>query len=130
LPDIPPQTVPVNAQGLEPRGRGAAFYRKAKAAYQFNADEVELLLESARQLDLVERLHGIVSADGPMLGDRLHPAATELRQARDLLRKLLCQLAMPDEDAAAGKSTSARSHKARRAAETRWNLYGRHSDAR
>lgn len=130
MPDIPPQTVPVNAQGLEPRGRGAAFSRKAKAAYQFNADELEILLEAARQLDLVERLHAIVSADGPMLGDRLHPAVTELRQARDLLRKLLGQLAIPDADADADKSTSARSHKARHAAEVRWSLQARHSDAR
>ena len=120
----------MNNHGLEPRGRGAAFYRKAQAAYQFNADEAELLLEAARQLDMVERLHAIVSADGPMLGERLHPAVTELRQARDLLRKLLGQLAMPDEDADAGKSTSARSHKARHAAEVRWSLHGRHSDAR
>jgi hypothetical protein len=129
LPEISAQA-PVNNHGLEPRGRGAAFYRKAQAAYQFNADEAELLLEAARQLDMVERLHAIVSADGPMLGERLHPAVTELRQARDLLRKLLGQLAMPDEDADAGKSTSARSHKARHAAEVRWSLHGRHSDAR
>ena len=115
----------MNKQGLEPRGRGGAFYRKAQAAYQFNADEAELLLEAARQLDLVERLHTIVSADGPMLGDRLHPAVMELRQARDLLRKLLNQLAMPDEDADADQSQSARSVKARRAAETRWSLQKR-----
>ena len=115
----------MNAQGLEPRGRGATFYRTALKRYEFNQDECEILLEAARQLDLVERLHGIATAEGPMLGDRLHPAVIELRQARDLLRKLLSQLAMPDTDAGEESPPSARSRKAQRAAETRWSLQKR-----
>ena len=115
----------MNAQGLEPRGRGARFHREALKRYDFNPDELELVLEASRQLDLCERLHRIATTDGPMLGERLHPAVVELRQARDLLRKLLNQLAMPDEDAGQDRSVSARSRRAQQAAETRWNLHGR-----
>ena len=105
-----PKGADVNAQGLEPRGRGARFHREALKRYDFNPDELELVLEASRQLDLCERLH---------------PAVVELRQARDLLRKLLNQLAMPDEDAGQDRSVSARSRRAQQAAETRWNLHGR-----
>ncbi len=120
-----PKGADVNAQGLEPRGRGARFHREALKRYDFNPDELELVLEASRQLDLCERLHRIATTDGPMLGERLHPAVVELRQARDLLRKLLNQLAMPDEDAGQDRSVSARSRRAQQAAETRWNLHGR-----
>ena len=108
--------------GLTPRGRGAAFYRTATERFDFRPDELELLLETCRQLDLCEKLHGILAKEGPRLGDRVHPCAVELRLARDLLRKMTAQLAIPDGDPEdADAAMSPRSRKAQRAAQTRWN---------
>jgi len=70
----------------------------------FDLDEHELTLlrQAVRVADSCDQLHEMVIRDGPLLGDRVHPAAVELRQQRILLARLIVALRVPlaDEDAA------------------------------
>jgi hypothetical protein len=92
-------TIPKN---LGPRGR--AFWRNIVERYELSALEVELAVEAARTLDLVERLH---TEGGPL---------PELRQQRLALGRLLGQLAVPPEDVVDAPTTA----RARKAANARW----------
>ncbi len=48
-----------------------------------------------RTADLLDRLEAAVAADGPMLGDRIHPAAIEARQQRIAFARLSAALRLP-----------------------------------
>jgi hypothetical protein len=100
--------------------RGEAFRARVAADYDLKPDELELLTEAARMLDLLEALHDAVQEDGPLIrgakGELVtHPAAVEARQVREALRKTLHALGIPDAE---GEHVRTRS--ARRAAERRW----------
>lgn len=87
---------------LVPRGRGRRFWRAMTAEYTLRVDEIEVLAESARMLDLLDVLRERVAEDGPVVdGSRgqvvVHPALVELRQVRQELRRTLGQLGIPDE---------------------------------
>lgn len=127
MTDQPRRARPKAPAGLAARGR--AFWRDVTGSYQLERDEVELLAEACRTLDLAEALQARIAADGPMtLGSmnqpRVHPAVGELRQARALLARLLGQLGLPPavadpaEDKAAKATTS---ELATRAARARWS---------
>ncbi len=89
-----------------PRGlkaRGGRFWKSVTAGYELNVDELELLLEVARCLDVCEDLAGAVEGDGLTVAGsvgqpRLHPAVGELRATRALVGRLLAQLGLPDAD--------------------------------
>ncbi len=87
------------------------------------ADEIELLAEVCRQLDLADNLReaatGTLGADG-----RVHPALVELRLVRMELRRTLAQLALPDEVVDGEPRPEVprfRSARARRVANARWS---------
>ncbi len=96
------------------------------AAYEaMRADEIELLAEACRQLDLADTLRD--EATSPMVEGRVHPALVELRQVRMELRRTLAQLALPDEDddgtprVLPPEVSRFRSVRARKAALARWD---------
>ena len=115
--------LPAPPSDLTARGRGRKFWRAVLADHELRADEVELLAECCRLLDLTERLRE-AAADAPLLvNGRTHPLLTELRQVRQQLRLHLAQLALPDPDGGEVSQDVAtlRTIKARRAARARWD---------
>lgn len=110
---------------LVPRGRGRRFWRKVTATYGFRPDELVLLEEVCRHMDLVDEYRSKI-AEGQLViaGSRgqpaPHPLLQELRSSRDLIGKLLRQLGFEDEpDARAGNSRSAAG---RALAQQRWRM--------
>ena len=115
--------LPAPPSDLTARGRGRKFWRAVLADHELRADEVELLAECCRMMDLADRLRA-AAAEAPVVVDgRTHPALVELRQVRQELRRHLAQLALPDPDAGEVSQDVAtlRTIKARRAARARWD---------
>ena len=93
-------TIPDPPAGFGVRGSG--FWTKITTDYSMSPDEIEILTECCRTLDLVDRLDG-------------DPDETRtLLSARALLGRLLAQLKIPD-----GLSSPAKV-RAQTAAATRW----------
>ena len=108
---------------LVPRGRGRRFWRGILAEYALREDELELLGEAARMLDLLDVLR---AAGSPVLIDgRMNPAITEARLTRQELRRTLGGLCLPDlageGEEPAAEPRSIRTARARRAAKARWD---------
>jgi len=82
--------------------RAVAYWHAVTSAFQFNADELELLVEACRVLSLVDDLAALVDQEGPLVegryGPKPHPAVAMLRAERTLLSKLIAQLALPDPE--------------------------------
>jgi hypothetical protein len=110
--------------GLGERGR--RFWDDVTATYALRADELELLVEAARILDLLARLEAEVAAQPLVLPGskgqaRPHPLLSEQRQNQLALATICRQLGLPDHDAVrAHARESTRSSRARRAARERW----------
>ncbi len=118
-------SVPDPPGDLVAYGRGRRFWRQVHRDHLLRADEVELLAESCRLLDLADQLRAVAD-EGPLVVDgRMSPVVVELRQVREQLRKTLGALALPDPASKSGATddevASARSRKARRAARARWS---------
>jgi hypothetical protein len=67
--------------------------------------------------------------DGSAGQRRIHPAVNELRQARQLLARLLAQLGLPDESGQAVVETF-ETKRARSAANERWRMERQRRDGR
>jgi len=110
---------------LAPRGRGRKFWRQVLAEYDLRVDELELLAECCRQLDLLDDLRTAAAGSPLVVDGRIHPAIVETRQVRQELRRALAQLCLSDLEAEGeGSMPSAanfRSWRARRAARARWS---------
>jgi hypothetical protein len=102
--------------------RGHAFWCAITGQWELRADELELLREIVRTVDMVETLAAVVAREGPtvMVANSLktHPSMVELRQQRHLLGRMLGQLALVDEDGSVLPSPL--SARGRKAAQTRW----------
>lgn len=103
--------------------RGLRFWRNVAGPFELEIDELELLTEICRQLDLVELLESTLAADGPLVEGsrgqtRLHPVVQALNAGRQLLARQLAQLALPNSDDESIASPA--SAQARRAAQARW----------
>ncbi len=90
---------PVPPEGLQ--ARGLRFWQSAMDAFDLEADERELLVEIARELDTAEELAAVLVRDGLIVEGsvgqpRVHPAAGELRASRLAIGRLLAQLGLPD----------------------------------
>jgi hypothetical protein len=113
-----------------PRSLGTAGKRCWKALlddlpaeWELTARELELLRNAARQGDLVAELETALKSEGIIvLGaqgqPRLNAVATELRQSRVALARLLGEIELPADES--GATTSAATDRARRAAQARW----------
>lgn len=108
--------------GLGARGR--AFWKAILETYELTPAETEVLAESCRLLDEIDRLQAAVADGGVVVPGsvgqpRVHPAVSELRSHRLALGRLLAQLDLPDADGATLPSPA--SLRARRAAQSRWD---------
>ena len=98
--------------------RGRKLWRAVVRTTTFEPDELELLAEVCRTTDLIADLSAAIAASGAVGADgRVVPAVVEARLQRDLLGRLLRQLALPDEGA---DDTVAASKFGRRGAAARW----------
>lgn len=97
-----------------------AFWDEVTATYKLRPDEIRVLEDACREMDLIYRLEReLKGADLIVRGSQGQPVAnpmvSELRQHRATLRQLLGQLKLPDEN-----GQEARSSQARDAANARW----------
>ncbi len=117
-----PDALTAPPSALASRGRGRRFWRAVLVENELRADEVELLAECCRMLDLLDNLR---AAGSPLVVDgKMHPAIVETRQVRMELRRTLAQLCFPDPEAGeelSPKVATMRSHRARKAARARWS---------
>lgn len=98
------------------------LWREVTDTYDLRPDELRILEDACREMDLVDFLEAERSKDsfttmvrGSQGQDVINPVFSELRQHRSALRQLLGQLKLPDESGA-----SSRSEQAREAANARW----------
>lgn len=90
--------------------------------YDLRPDELRILEDACREVDLVERLESAMSKEELVVrGSMGQPVANgllgELRAHRSILKGLLAQLKLPDEPGAGRISASTQ---ARNAAQARW----------
>jgi hypothetical protein len=90
------------APEMAPAGLGAealALWSSVVDAYDLEEHERTLLVQAVRTVDLLEKLDEEVRRDGPLVespqGQKAHPAATEARQQRIALARLLAALRLP-----------------------------------
>ncbi|EKF24049.1 phage terminase, small subunit, P27 family [Mycolicibacterium hassiacum DSM 44199] len=95
---------------------GRRLWRAVTADYELSEHETSLLLQACRTVDLLDQLQARLDADGPIVesphGLKAHPAATELRQQRITLARLLAALGLPsgeDDDGAEQRTQQRRS---------------------
>lgn len=107
-----------------PTGLGAKAKRvwtEITGSYELRVDELRLLEDACREIDLIERLESdLRGSDLVVRGSQgqpvVSPLVQELRQHRGVLARLFGALKLPDEESAAGE----RSSSARAAAMARW----------
>lgn len=94
-----------NAPEKAPTGLGAealALWSSVVDDYDLEEHERTLLVQAVRTVDLLEKLDEEVRRDGPLVespqGQKAHPAATEARQQRIALARLLAALRLPAGD--------------------------------
>lgn len=97
---------------MAPTGLGAeakALWASVVDVFDLEEHERTLLVQAVRTVDLIEKLDDEVRRDGPVIespqGRKAHPAATEARQQRIALARLLAALRLPageDGDQQAG----------------------------
>lgn len=100
-------------------------------AWELDARELVVLEAAARQADLNRELEQAIARDGVMVTgsqgqQRMNAVATELRQGRIAVEKLLSALALPNED---GRAVTAAQKRASTAAQARWGQRGRRRGA-
>jgi hypothetical protein len=110
--------------GLGPKAR--RLWQDVTSVYALRPDELRLLEDAVREVDIVERLTDALAGSstaspGSKGQERVSPLFAEVRQHRLVLARLLRQLELPDHDAnRARERETARSSRARRAARERW----------
>ena len=105
--------------------RGAELWRGVLADHELRVDELRVLEDACREVDLIERLEeGMRGAALVVTGSQGQPVANpivqELRQHRALVARLLGLLKLPDEERE-GRDAQWRTQRARKAALARWN---------
>ncbi len=124
----PPASRPT---ALRARGRGARLWRDVTGCYALRVDELAVLEDACRHLDLVDRIEkeivkarSSLTTAGSQGQSVANPLLGELRQSRDLVGRLLRSLHLPDDpergDLATGRGSNAASISARHAANARW----------
>lgn len=97
------------------------FWDTVTDTYELRADELRVLEDACREMDLIQRLEReLKGADLIVRGSQGQPVAnpmvSELRQHRSTLRQLLGALKLPDES----DTAEARSAQMREVARARW----------
>ncbi|MEY9489060.1 hypothetical protein RKD26_004854 [Streptomyces calvus] len=110
-------------EGLGPQG--TCLWEEVSGAFVLRVDELRVLADACREVDLIERLEDALR-DAPLVvtGSQGQPVASplvqELRQHRSLVARLLAALKLPDEEDQEQHDARARSSQARHAALARW----------
>lgn len=113
-------------KGLRPLGR--RMWRDVTGLYTLRPDELRLLEEACREMDLIERLDAEL-VDAPLMvkgsmGQVVaSPLVQELRQHRAILARLFAALRLPDEGAD-GAAADDRSQAGRNLIAMRWGRRG------
>lgn len=107
-------------------GAGAKVWRSLVSEYQFRADELQILEDACREIDLVAQLDKALAAGdmltaGSMGQPVVNPLVKEIGNHRLIVKQLFAQLKIPDGEAASAASRSANSDKGRAVALARWN---------
>lgn len=118
---------PAPPSGLKPGGR--KMWNDIVGKWVLRPDELRVLREAAREVDLIDALELALGKDALMIPGSMgqmvvHPIVTELRQHRATLAALLRQLKLPDADGGEAEKEN-RSTAARAAANARWATRGR-----
>lgn len=101
--------------------KSRALWTKLTKEFEFRADELRVLEDCCREIDLIERMETELR-DAPMVvrGSMGQPVAAplvqEVRQHRATLARLFASLKLPDDSS----SQEQRSSQARNAAQARW----------
>lgn len=103
--------------------RAQELWISVTSTYRLRPDELVLLEEACREVDLIERIDarlrlGTITARGAWGAVAAHPLLAEIRQHRGVLARLLASLKLAD--VANQRPADSPSTKARRAANTRW----------
>ena len=108
---------------------GRRLWAGVAGPFDLRPDELRVLEDACRELDLVDRLEAAVAA-APLVvaGSRgqetPHPLIPEVRAHRLVLARLLKQLQLPDEPVVAKRKAMSTSTAARKAAAARWRRDG------
>jgi hypothetical protein len=110
-------------EGLGPQG--TCLWEEISGAFVLRVDELRVLGDACREVDLIERMHvelqtAPLIVKGSMNQDVANPLVQELRQHRSLVARLLAALKLPDEEDQEQHDARARSSQARHAALARW----------
>ncbi len=90
-------SVPGPPEGVQ--APGSALWESVVGDFELSEPELVLLVQACRTADTCEALQQIVDVDGPMAGDRPHPALVELRMQRLVLGRLIAALRVPTGEA-------------------------------
>ena len=80
------------------RRSGKRLWASVVAEFDLEQHEAELLERACRTVDLMHTLDSIIRRDGPMLGDRVHPAVIERRLQALTFSRLIASLRLPDDE--------------------------------
>ena len=99
------------------------LWTEITSSYELRADELRILEDACREIDIIERLETeFRTADTMVRGSQgqlvASPLLQELRQHRAVAARLLGMLKLPDED---GRQQESVSNAARKAANARWS---------
>lgn len=103
--------------------KARALWADVTGKYDLRSDELRVLEDACREIDLVERIESELR-DGDLVvrGSQGQPVASplvqEVRQHRAVLARLLGSLKLPDDEGGAGEGSQ--SAAARSAAAARW----------
>lgn len=109
---------------LQPEG--LALWERIVGDYDLRPDEVRILADACREVDIVERLETeLRGADLMVRGSQgqlvASPLVSELRQHRSVVAALLKALKLPDTDSQSQQKAALDSEQARAAARARWD---------
>ncbi|MDC8980682.1 hypothetical protein PR370_01030 [Mycobacterium marinum] len=101
--------------------KAARFWRDVVANYTLRPDELRILEDACREIDLIELLRKGMAGQplymkGSMGQSVINPVVPEIRQHRATFASLVKQLALPEP----GAPEEPRSTRARSAANARW----------
>lgn len=108
---------------------GTRLWRDVSDAFELRVDELRVLEDACREVDLIERMEDALR-DAPLTATGstgqvvASPFLQELRQHRALVARLLASLKLPDEDGRQERDAGERSAHARKAALARWGRAG------
>ena len=119
----PTMPKPKRPRGLQEAGND--LWDSISAKYKLRPDEWRILIDAAREADLVARLEDEL-VDSPLMvkGSQgqlvASPLVSEVRQHRAVLAQLLSKLKLPDSPTEQARKRAEVSDQARAAARARW----------